>query len=1035
MLTSWKQTRTSIEYSASQISKKKKKNRKSSSASAASDISPLIGAQFILQSSDSKSNSRGSNGKRRKFNNEKSTDRNGGGALTDGNMADPILCITSPHRAVFMESSSDGTLTESKLRNYVTRPGSSSSFSLNQRSNSSLSPSGMLHSGVKYDSASNLIYALRNGGKELAIWTAASSSAVAGPDDNSSKGGKGKELVNGKSSHSPTRKRGLSDASSAVGDSITSQCLQLPEGKVAVTLEAFAVLSSSSKSGKKKGQQSYAAVGSAGCCEDGSIWVAIRSLSDSQFHLLVVEGSSTSSDGAKPGKKSSTKKQKKAIANDSGAAVLESRTTEISVVDGHIHLSIQSVMLSKDRTVTFRSHQLQISHNGEDRIDATIEGYAKEDIMQLESTSNVVVNLDALDDLLTIVHQNEGQWDLTSVNVTSKSRQGSALIKSTSSFPIPCHMSDVASASSQVFSLGKVDRNAVAILMKSQGDSAQPLLTLRIIDFRRRAELSSLRWIEGEDSEMDGAGANQMFKSKTCHGMITNEFDGSIALLMTSQGSSLMEVLYSRLGAGIQDTAAMQRSGGSTLASALRFVATSNPESMEVEISASQRDARTVNVSSLANAIAQGDQRANDHVVADDNVVDKACEFLATSALLIEFAAADTAQEYGLTITNGKSVSNGKNGGHDCENLSWRDVYDEGCAMIAIKEGDQPKEKETQLINGAKVPMLDVIQTAIDIPRRFEEAAFKETASLLLALRAGAVGGMSKKVQQLQGEATSILVEVLQTGLISAREDYGLAEFIAGGNVLPLLLQASSGKLHVADAMLEHIHDIPEGALVLLLRFVLRSISAEDAAVYYSSANTSKRGALLSEQYAEELKADEATGEEVNDKLQVLGMKLLSQALLDFTSKIVTYSSCNHTFLTKSLRDSISGGEVETILLTLAKLLKSRSTDSSVANDVSLTSGVIHWTSAVTDAHMGTILKSANDGGGALVVERIQRAVRSAMAQSELGNEIQEISDLLSASSDEAPADREHKTNNSVAHQSSARDLAIMPYSVERLTF
>jgi hypothetical protein len=885
----------------------------------------------------------------------------------------------------------------------------------------------MLHSGANFDSASDLIYALRNGGKELAIWTASSSSTIAGPDDNSSKGGKGHELVNGKQSHSPNRKRGLSDASSAVGDSITSQCLQLPEGKVAVTISTFVVPTASNKSGKKKGQQSHAAVGAAGCCEDGSTWVAIRSSSDSQFHLLVVEGSF--SDGTKTSKKSSKKKLKEANTDDL-VSVLNSRTTEISVVDGHIHLSIQSVMLSKDQTVTLRSHQIRISHNGEERIDATIEGYAKEDIMQLESLSNVIVRADALDDSLSIVHQNEGKWVLTSVSVSSKSGQGSALMKSMSSFPIPCDITDVASASSRVFSLGKVDENVVALLMKSQEDSAQPLLTLRIIDFRRRAELLSLRWVEGDDSEMDGAGANQIFKGKTCHGMITNESDGSIALLMASQGSSLIEVLYSRLDTGSpQDTIAMQRSGGATLASALRFVATSNPEPTEVEVPV--RDARTICVPSLANAISCG---ANDHSVADEDVVDKACNFLATSAKeMIKHATTDTAQENGSSVTNGKTVSNGEKQENGCDKLSWRDVYDAGCAMIAIKEGEQPK-METQMINGANLPMLDVIQTAIDIPKRFEEAAFKETATILLSLKKGTGGVLPKKVQNLREEATSILVEVLQTGLISARADYGLEQFIAGGNMLPLLLQSCSGKLHVADAMLEHIHDIPEGALVLLLRFILRSIRAEDAAAYYSSTKTSKRGTRLSNQYKEELDSDEVTGEETNDKLQVLDTKLLSQAMLDFTSKIVTYSSCNHSFLTKSLRDSISGGEVEAILLTLAKLLKSGDITSSVANDVSLTAGAIHWISAVTDAHMGSLLKSANDGGGSLVVERIQRAVRSAMAQSELGSEIQEISDLFSTQSDEAQAEREQKTNN-VAHQSSARDLAIMPYSVERLTF
>ena len=47
---------------------------------------------------------------------------------------------------------------------------------------------------------------------------------------------------------------------------------------------------------------------------------------------------------------------------------------------------------------------------------------------------------------------------------------------------------------------------------------------------------------------------------------------------------------------------------------------------------------------------------------------------------------------------------------------------------------------------------------------------------------------------------------------------------------------------------------------------------------------------------------------------------LLSEAVLDFTLRIVAYSNFNHSFLTKAMLDTIdSGGELETLLLTQAR--------------------------------------------------------------------------------------------------------------------
>merc|ERR1712157_87374 len=93
-----------------------------------------------------------------------------------------------------------------------------------------------------------------------------------------------------------------------------------------------------------------------------------------------------------------------------------------------------------------------------------------------------------------------------------------------------------------------------------------------------------------------------------------------------------------------------------------------------------------------------------------------------------------------------------------------------------------------------------------------------------------------------------------------------------------------------------------------------------------------------------------------------VAVRLLTNTVVDFTSKIVTYSTCNHSFLTKALRVIISSSEeVETLLVTLAKLLgqsnirvaRGAAPDSTSA--VSLPTGAIHWISSLTEAHIYTV--------------------------------------------------------------------------------
>lgn len=984
---------------------------------------------------------------------------------------EPILCLTSPHRVVFMgkgESGSSaadhGNLMESKSRNYVTRPGAGSRFSLpgttGQNTTGKGTFAGMLPPGAQYDPASNLIYAIRNGGSEVAVWTAAPSSALAGPDDEGSE-----VAINGKKmTPKKARKRKAQQpqdihGSGSPADDIISQRLQIPEGKKAVTLTPFSI----------KGQGSLAAVGAAGCCDDGSIWVAIcfqSSESCGQFQLLMVEGSST--DVAAPVVKVSTRRKSSSAKTNGdrkgGWVLLDSRVTGkvdsrgISGAGGDgssVLLTIQSVILSEDKNaqVAFRNHQVCI-HNTESsntHLSVLVERSTKQDILQLASSeSDIAVKLDVNADSLSIVHRkSKDGWMFTSIDL---SRSDGALINSTRTFPLPF---DGLNGSATVFSFGRVGQNVVAMLMKSQSieHPETSLMSLRVIDFQRKAELSSLCWIEGDDAENEEPTSiskdsilNKMLHGKQCHAMITNELDGSIALLTSSkEDKGSLDIVFSKLEVNSTKTQdAPMASSSTSLASALRFVATSAPYPLEAKNPAPQGRPNA----KLANVISSEADDNNARQCVVDDAVEKACKLLATSAKeLIELTTGSIEKANGSN-TNGETRNGSKARKSIARSISWREVYHDGSMLITEAKGGKPNDNKN-LMNGIRgdvdTPMALKSAKTNELPKRFIEAAFKETVTVLLSLhKESAPTKAQKGFQKTIQEAIYILVEVLGTNLISARSDYGVG-LLHRGNVLLSILQACPspslsdigngivGKLHVIDVMLEHVQDIQEGVLVSILRFVLRNVKVEDVEGYYSTISaTSKKGTRLSNQHKELTDLQE-------DEQKLIGIRLLSEAMLDFTSKIVTYSSCNHSFLTKAMRDSIgASGEVETLLLTLAKLLKLGSTrksredddDSSNnphSNQVSLSLGTIHWISALTDAHMDTILKITNEGG--LVIDRIQRAVRSAMAQSEFANEVREISDLFMSGETTDVVKK-----SSIAH-SSSRDTAIVSYSMERLAF
>lgn len=1099
MLTTWKQTRTSIEYippTTDRGDQSAKKKKKSSAASTPPD-DVIIGAQFVqpLARSDPFYQERVANPSGKKKKRKSNHGHNVTGEASGSMDMEPILCLTSPHRVVFMgnQIESDGrsrsaaaaadghgiNLAESKSRNYVTRPGAASRFSLCGSSNTGGAFGGMVPSGAQYDPTSNLIYAIRNGGRGVAIWTAAPSSVLQGPDDD--------EVVMNGSTKQNARKRKPQPHQNDCASAIVSQCLQVPEGKVAVTLTPFSIPTSS-----QKGVERLAAIGAAGCCDDGSIWVAIcfrTTESCNEFQLITVDGSSMADKDAATSGAKVTRTRRKPPANKANTGNGKSGMSWVlldSCATGAINsrdklkssviLSIHSVILLEEKdsqVVAFRKHQVHI-HNRESS-DATkplyvnVERCTKQDILQLgPSESDIAVKLDSKAAYLSIIHRKKNEddhrWMLSSVDI---SQSDGALVKSMRTFPLP--LDERMADATTVCSFGRVSQNVVAVLMKSQASSEHPkeacLMSLRIIDFRRKAELSSLCWTQGGGNDEGPATIvkdhtlNKMLHGKKCHAMITNELDGSIAILLTpareddDNGSSFVDILFSKLETNSTKTS--QSQNATSLASALRFVATS-------EKSAGSKGNRTSNVY-LPDALSvSADDNSDARQNELDDAVDKACNLLATSAKdMIELIASSSDP---TETTNGKSrkgrpkASKKKD---ECS-ISWEDVYHEGKVLIEESKGGQKVNSNQNLINGIRVAAkgsssaLEPTKTN-ELPKRFVEAAFKESAAILLSLsREKEAPGKEKERQTAVLESTSILLEIIQTNLISARTDFGLG-LLHCGNVFLSTLQAwpSSlsmtdahkkgilvGKLHFIDAMLEHVRDIPEGVLVSIVRFVLRNVTVEDVVTYYSSATqetASSKGIRLSNQYKDMMDAQE------DGQKQAVGTRLLSEAVLDFTSKMVTYSNCNHSFLSKAMQERIkSNGEVETLLLTLSKLLKLGSTrklsredndDSSPddnphsRNQVSLSLGTINWIRAMTDAHMGTILKITNEGG--LVIDRIQRAVRSAMAQSEYANELREISDLMM--SGEANADN-LVTKSSLA-QSKSNDTAIAPYTIERLAF
>ena len=1091
MLAAWKTAPTSIVYNNSSLpstataatanNKKKKKSRKSSSALSSSSDAPSslnFGAQFVTldngpqaQDKTNPSNSK----KRRKVGNankdHKNNDKNNSVPFIDEYIEEEVtkssmICITSPHRVVFLENNkevgnsaskargaspstpSSSVLKENELRRYISKPGTDSSFSLGcnntiiteTTTNNFKALSGLPASGVQYDPSANLIYGIRNSGAEIAIWSAAPCSMIAGPDEgvvNSSNGMNGAKVIaspnNAKKRmpHHHHQQQQQSTPQKYKGG-ITLERFQLPHGKTVTSLTPFSItLEYRTQTPKKRkrvggsgggGLQNIKTIGGAGCCDDGTIWVATRRSvnhsNDDKFHLhLLKEGSllvNSNNDG-------SWKVLDSCISNVVG-------TTNVNEGKSSVVLSIQSVIMSTDKQpkVCVRNHQVRISNAKHSKHSTVqIEKYTSEELLVLE-TNDISAKIESGESStaqLSIVHRmkqknsdGSSQWMFTSGTI-STAKGGAALNMSRSSFPLS-HKDDMAHCDT-VFSFGKVGKNITALLMQGQKESST-VMSLRIIDCQRKIQLSSVSWIEGElkdETTRAGNALGDMLQGKVCKAMITNESDGSIALLVSSNeptengsSSKTLDVVFSKLNLGSTMTVLtldddeptkVVPTSGTSLASRLRFAATSAPPADEIKELTLRR--QSFDMTGMISRDASSAQDARQRKV--ESAVVKACQLLTTSAKeLIEKTIVNDNGENDKSIKGSKSSKKSST-----SSISWKEVYRNGCTLVAEAKGDvKVSNHKKKVVNGI-IDKSNVSKTSLtsEMPRGFVEVAFEQCATILLSLhRADAPTKAQKTFHVAVQEVTSILIECLQTSAFSARAEYGINPLLSRGNSVFLsILQACPtqvstnisnthvGKLHVINAILKYVGDIHETMLVSILRFVLRKVSMGDAMAFFNtdtSSDISRRGARLISQY--KALADDAP----DDSRKAIENKLLSEAVLGFLSKIVTYSDCSHTFLAQAMRDKINTNEVETLLLTLTRLLKNStiSDDSTSTNKVYSTSmGAIHWISALTDAHMGTVSKISYGDG--VVIDRMKRVVRYAMTHSEFANGALETSNFI----------------------------------------
>ena len=982
MLTDWKQIATSFEVPISDGKKSKQVNGSISEAGKELSLSGVLGANFVqpLPSQNSfyleRVNPASKSAKKRR--------RLSGRLAVEESLVDvePSLCITSSHRVAFFgkatsPAENDGYL-ESKTGAYVAKPGSASSFRLGNAQVSSSSFAGMTSSGAQYDPSSNLMYAIRNGGAEVAVWSAVSSSVLSGPDERS-KGvgrGKGSEAFDQKSKPIHDRKRKAQQHENGEASGIVSELLPIPHGKRIATLTPFSIPS-------PKDVSSLVAFGAAGCCTDGSIWIAVQFARDSTglFRVLIVDQSSVvTSDTANGASKRGRRKTKSSHASNDDT-VLVSRVS--GALDSSqrqaIALTFSSVLRSGGRQVTVRSHQVKVVPK-ESEFDVSVTRYSEKDVLSLGS-DEVAATINSHGSLCIVHRENDDGWALSSSDLSES--KGSALGPILSSFPLI----SPGLCGASVFSIGSLSKSTVALLMvgSSKERPRSRAYNLRLLDVERKAELYSMSWLDGveaEDSKMSG---------RLCRGMLTNELDGSLAILASPANSAGCLVLVT---ATLATTSRQKGSDkvsreSSTLASSLRNSATT----FLPEVSEWPSMPRSADLSKI---VVVDDNSDATRKCSVDNAIAAACKLLEDSAKDLIESKSDNA-----SLVNGKKRKGPSKSKHPSP-VKWSEVY-RNCSTL-IADAEEANSALTKPPRSGSKPQAPTQVDCNVLPTQVIHVAFRETTRILTSV--------TESRGSMVQDASAVLSDILKQNIISARKStYDQDVFVT------LINHGTSQKLNLIDIVLKHVPDIPEGLLVKLFRLVLRSATVEEASSYYQSGSFSK-GSTLSKKYRDSPDGD------VKDQI---AQRLLAEVVVDFALRIVTYSMCNHSFLSKALREGISSAaEVETLLLTLAKLLGRMDLNEFGSNSsscrVSLPIGAIQWIKALTDAHMGTILKIKSEGG--LVLDRVQRSIRSAKSQSEYANEIVEI--LARISSAET---RKQRKATSLLHDNTE------PYTIERLTF
>ena len=1029
MLTRWKHSRTSFESAPKNNNgaAKRKKNSKDSTSIehiGISFVKPIARQNpfYIQRIKASKSSSK----KRRKA---------GLGAIaTDVDEdLDPILCLTSSHRVAILGRSSAAskditTLTESKSRNYVSRPGVATSFDVASAS----TLEGVAPLGVQYDPASNFLYAIRNG-SELAIWSAASSSIIQGPDQSMDvKDATVDDVIKN------SKKRKLEDSSTTSFDRALSQNLAFPEGKTAVTLTPFYF-------SDQQDDERLAAVGASGCCDDGSIWIAIRRDISSSFELLIVDGSSMgeAETGKKTDKRKSTPAKSKKNIGDAANSwkLLGSKASRSSQKGKDLMVKVQSVLMSKDNgSIVLRQHSIKVSLEG-GKEQSCIEKSVKQSILNVANKEEVYTKLDTFGNSLSIAHKNEsGGWMLASVHAST---DGEDIACSASSIPL----TEESEKDASLFSFGCLGQNVYAVLSKVNA-STSVRSTLRIVDTQRKVELLKLSWREGVMGEeavtsTDDA-LTRFLHDKHCRAMITNELDGSL-VLVTSTSSGAIGVVSSTintdLGAGslLNDE---PRSNTSSLASALRAAAVS-------EAFASNQSAAAVNVS---RAISDGTYGEEDSASQKklDAAIDSACQELSQSAeMVLDFIDG---------LGGEKKASNGKAGEKTGvkEPVNWRTAFYDGMnAMQCEINPDAASAAVNGLKNGMKGKQKRPIHSVKDQPKRYVVSAFRHTTSIFLSIHQKSKtlsGDDSVVLEMIRQEAMRVLSRILHSECLQSRTDCDI-ELTEDSNALIHLLkgcpsvllqnetlspkatdkQRVIGALDILDGMIYHVKDLPERLLVCVVRFLLRNVALYDVISYYTKGSSSGiKKSLKGSNLATKLQ--QLSCESAEEQINRIENKLIAEAVLDFTSKIVVYSKCNLSLLSKSLRDILTATEVETLLVTLSKLLKAGDSTSEKerrTDHPTLYTGVIDWISSLTDAHTSTILKMSDEGS--LVVDRIQSDLRSAVQQTQAANELMELSGRVADSFIEQ---RTKKICTASTQNAKAKETtAIAAYTIERLVF